>query len=305
MGECFGTPLTECKYNKFYLPIHTTDSMLFGRFVAEFGAPILTTPLLSSAMMNGDGNGYIIELRGIDSRVSCFRMSLFSKLMHKEEVLFCGGTFPLRICNIVHVPTFCNYQHFVSALSMLDAVLCGLSPDEKPTKLDLQLMVEILQSNLGGNDGNDGMKKKDGFWKNDYLRNLFEYFIIFVKRICVHFYWIEEHFKPLIGILVDDEMEKMVLIGNIVTIFENVECLEVDGGPQGIEANEGYLNVLLKRLDALDKECSLKRIELRNAHFEEELVFDQMMEPFFNAGFDVNIQRTEFDRTLVFEAIEE
>lgn len=291
--ECFGSPLSDYQNESFYLPIDTADSMLFGGFVIGFAAPMLTTSSLSSAVLSaGNGNGYVVELRAVDSRLTAFDLSPFSKFLHKKEVLFCGGAFPLRISNIVHVATHSNYGQFVSALSMLDIVLRGERPDEKPSDLDLKLMIDILQRNL------------DGFCV--YIRNLFEFFVIFVRRICAHCYWIGEYFKPIIGILVDEHIENMVLIEKVVTVFENVECLDVDGGPNGIVADEGYLKALLERMRALDgKQCALKRIELKNAHFDEELVFDQMMESFFEVGFDVNIQRTDFDRSLVFEAVEQ
>ena len=200
----------------------------------------------------------------------------------------------MRMATIIHVATHCNYRPFVSALSMLDVVLHGERPDDAPSALDCKMMLCILQQDL------DGVGR--------YARNLFEYFVIFVERIRVNVYWIEECFKPLLGVLVaadgdDESASKVVRIDNVVKVFVNCESVEVDGGPQGIDADESYLAALLRIVQGLDGKNALKRIELRNAHFEEEVVFDEMMESFFAAGFDVSAQNNEYATSLVFEAV--
>eukprot|EP01083_Nonionella_stella_P069923 186745_1 len=291
--ECYGTPLTQCKYDMFYYGINTLDSLLFSDYIAKFNAPILITPSLESALISTDnGNGYILELVEHDSRLTYFDLRGFSDRTINEQMLFCGGALPLRIVNIRQVALNKNYKRIVSALSVLDTIIGGQRPNERPNASDFELIQKILK------------KDTNGF--PEYIKNLFEYYVICVKRVNINFYFFNDYFKQLSGILAATDKECMVLIGNVMQFFPCCEYIGIEGGPAGIEANEAYLSALLENVSKLEKGShELKRIELKNAKFEMPVVFDKFMESFFNAGFDVNMEKKLYDKSLVFKVVDE
>ena len=293
--ECYGTALTHCKYDKLFLPVQTSDSMLFGRFIAEFHAPIVTTASLESALISL-GEGYVVELVEYDSRLTCFSLAPLRKHVAREQVLFCGGALPLRLVNVRHVaraqPT--QYLRFVSALSALDTQISGQRPSEAPSKADLAMMLMIVK------------REDEQLGLGEYVQNLFEYFVIYVKRVCIDFYWLCEYYAEMQGVLVAEDKQSTVLIDNVLRFFPNCERIEVQNGHEGVEASEAYLAGLLEALGGLKlDEVELKVVELKNAHFESQVVFGKFMEPFFNAGFDVSIEKNKFEKSLLFKVVEQ
>eukprot|EP00484_Ammonia_sp_Unknown_P024490 CAMPEP_0197024666 /NCGR_PEP_ID=MMETSP1384-20130603/5172_1 /TAXON_ID=29189 /ORGANISM="Ammonia sp." /LENGTH=623 /DNA_ID=CAMNT_0042453087 /DNA_START=1 /DNA_END=1872 /DNA_ORIENTATION=- len=298
--ECYGTELTHCKYSLFYYPINTLDSLLFGQYVASFCAPIVTTPSIESALIATDcGNGYILELTEYDSRLTCFNLNFLSKNICKEQLLFCGGALPLRLVNIRQVALEKNYGKYVSALSVLDTLISGKRPNEKPSNTDLKLINQVLKVEANADGGND--KQALG----EYITNLFEYYVIYAKRVVINFYWFDEYYQAMQGLLTRKDTPCMPMLQKIVQIFSCCEYLGIENGHQGIEANEGYLKELLQEMSKLEAgQHELKQIELLNAKFEEQVVFGDFMEQFFNAGFDVNIEKKKYDKSLLFKVVE-
>ena len=186
-----------------------------------------------------------------------------------------------------------NYKRFVSALSVLDTLISGERPNSKPTKSDLELINKILK------------KENNAF--GDYIQNLFEYYVIYAKRIIINFYWFNEYYKDLTGVLTKGDTEVMPLIADIVKYFPCCEYLGIENGHQGINADEKYLETLLSEVSKLDKNegYELKQIELLDAKFTPQVVFGDFMEKYFNAGFDVNIEKKKYNKSLLFKAVVE
>merc|ERR1712129_423509 len=142
---------------------------------------------------------------------------------------------------------------------------------------------------------------------SEYVRSLFEYFVINVSEVSIDFYWLDEYFSGMRGVFAAEGTESAVMMEQMVALFPNCARLQIANGHQGVEVSEGYLQGLLKGLSAVKKEGKgeLKEVEIRDAKFESAMVFGQFMEPFFNAGWDVNIEKKKYEKSLVFKAVEE